>query len=251
MILRYPQHVREMLAIEGFYLAGPMSSSPNPNCNYEQFHEVTRKLREMYVPVFNPAELTVNPGEWERSQYLAIDLQYITSPNCVGVLCLPDWRTSAGARLEVHTALEFGKGVYELTDIDRVVITPVYDFEPAPVETISSPEAPAPRVSALQRAHSLIYGERQGVYDHPWRNFQRMAERWNGILRAKGVLAYDRELSRWDIPEMMSALKWARLDNDPMHTDSVVDAAGYAGTYEMLMEWTEKELAKTAEQTAA
>jgi len=83
--------------------------------------------------------------------------------------------------------------------------------------------------SILEEALRLTTGDRQKVYSHPALDFAKVAEMAGPILRS-------------DIdPRLRHALymiqvKIARLLNTPDHHDSVVDIAGYANTYAMVLE---------------
>lgn len=82
--------------------------------------------------------------------------------------------------------------------------------------------------SVLAEAERLIFGERQGDYGHPSRNFGDIARLWNVYLerRPPGPLVPP------DVCAMMALLKMARLASNPAHRDSVVDAIGYLALYE-------------------
>ena len=65
---------------------------------------------------------------------------------------------------------------------------------------------------------------REGVYGSPEENFDRVATMMTAILSDK--LKYD--ISPADAVMIMCGIKLARLINQPNHTDSQVDLAGYA-----------------------
>jgi hypothetical protein len=81
----------------------------------------------------------------------------------------------------------------------------------------------------LEEAKKLTNIDRQKIYGHPADDFRKVAEMVQPILRS-------------DIePELKHALymcqvKIARLLNTPYHLDSIVDLAGYANTYAMIVE---------------
>jgi hypothetical protein len=86
--------------------------------------------------------------------------------------------------------------------------------------------------SALIEAYGLIHGERQKVYSHPLDDFGRTAKIWSGIL---GI-----EVTAEQVALCMCGVKISRLISTPGHRDSIVDLAGYAGCYEMVVEERKK-----------
>jgi len=84
---------------------------------------------------------------------------------------------------------------------------------------------PAKPQSILQAAHSIVHGDREQTYGDAGKNFRTIAAYWNThILAAKSIEA---RLTEADVCGMMILLKQARLANNPNHTDSMVDIAGY------------------------
>lgn len=82
--------------------------------------------------------------------------------------------------------------------------------------------------SILQRAHDLIFGQRERDYAPPKVNFERIAARWSQHL---GIT-----ITPERVAAMMVDLKVARLCNDVSHEDTWVDIAGYCGCWERLKE---------------
>ena len=84
-------------------------------------------------------------------------------------------------------------------------------------------------MNILEEAAKLTNKDRQEIYGHPADDFRKVAIMTQPILRS-------------DIePELKHALymcqvKIARLLNTPYHIDSVIDLAGYANTYAMILE---------------
>lgn len=77
----------------------------------------------------------------------------------------------------------------------------------------------------LDRAKDAVEG--RGLnYGKPENNFNRIARRWNTHL--KNRYGVDVEIDAVDVAVMCLDLKLARLENDPSHLDSWIDAAGYA-----------------------
>jgi hypothetical protein len=95
-----------------------------------------------------------------------------------------------------------------------------------PVVPVTDLEANAD--SPILEAYGLVHGSRQAKYGHPADDFARTAALW-------------RALFGWNVtPEnvalAMMCVKLSRLQATPDHRDSVVDLAGYAETYQMVME---------------
>ena len=74
------------------------------------------------------------------------------------------------------------------------------------------------RTQILEKAESLINGDRQQDYGEARESFDAIAEMWSAYL---GAAVFGR-----DVCNMMALLKIARLRNGP-HEDSSVDGAGY------------------------
>lgn len=109
------------------YLAGPMTNLPQ--FNFPRFLEVAAKLRAADYNIINPAELDDretfkwalphdngnhaaenpdgNPYGDDYLKFLRRDVNIVTHPNCVGVICLENWEDSRGARIETFIATEF------------------------------------------------------------------------------------------------------------------------------------------------
>jgi hypothetical protein len=86
--------------------------------------------------------------------------------------------------------------------------------------------------SILMEAARLINGDRAQDYRHPLDNFTRIAELWSIIL--------DHPVTPEDHILCMLAVKIARLVHTPEHMDSIIDLAGYAGTYEQVLKERER-----------
>lgn len=84
------------------------------------------------------------------------------------------------------------------------------------------------KLSVLEEAHKIIYGDREKTYGRPSKNLETIAKVWQAYLDARG----DAPLAHKDVAVMMILLKAARLANDQGHRDSVVDICGYAALIE-------------------
>lgn len=104
-----------------WYVAGPMSF--RPSFNFPLFDRVTAKLREMGFSVISPAELDApeiraaamaspdgEPGKYTQmanqtwADFLSRDVKLIAD-SVGGIVLLPEWETSRGARLEAFVGL--------------------------------------------------------------------------------------------------------------------------------------------------
>lgn len=110
-----------------YYLAGPMSNIPQ--FNYPAFFRIAGKLREMGYKIQSPAELdspetfeaamasvdgslgsgVVNGETW--GDFLARDVKLIAD-QVDGIIAMPTWIRSRGARLELFVATLCNKPVW-------------------------------------------------------------------------------------------------------------------------------------------
>ncbi len=89
-------------------------------------------------------------------------------------------------------------------------------------------------MTILDEANELTSKDRQKVYGHPADDFAKVAAMSAPILASN----IDPRLKH---ALYMVQVKVARLINTPNHHDSIVDLAGYANTYAMILERIEKE----------
>ena len=92
----------------------------------------------------------------------------------------------------------------------------------------------------LEEALKLTTDDRQKVYSHPAEDFARVVEMAGPILRS----SIDPRLKH---ALYMIQVKIARLLVTPNHRDSLVDIAGYANTYAMVLERIADELRSKSE----
>jgi hypothetical protein len=85
--------------------------------------------------------------------------------------------------------------------------------------------------SILLEAEMLVNGPRQVDYDHPKRNFARIAAILNVVLHHRLLAQIEPE----DVGMMMIAVKLARQTHRPQR-DNLVDIAGYAETISRIQE---------------
>jgi hypothetical protein len=93
----------------------------------------------------------------------------------------------------------------------------------------------------LEAAAKLTSEDRQKVYGHPADDFAKVAQMTEPILKSN----ID---SRLKHALYMAQVKIARLLNTPDHMDSVIDLAGYANTYAMVLKRIKTEK-KTKDET--
>jgi hypothetical protein len=89
-------------------------------------------------------------------------------------------------------------------------------------------------MNILQEADKLTSVDRQSVYGHPADDFAKIAALTVPIVNSN----IDPRLKH---ALYMIQVKVARLLNSPEHQDSIVDIAGYANTYNMVVEKIKKE----------
>ena len=105
-----------------FYLAGPMSGIPQ--ANFPAFAEAAAYLRSLGAEIVSPAEMdspeivaetmadatgTVHAEQW--GEFLARDVKLVAD-EVDGIVCLPGFADSRGARLECFVALLCNKPVF-------------------------------------------------------------------------------------------------------------------------------------------
>lgn len=73
----------------------------------------------------------------------------------------------------------------------------------------------------LDQAKSLIYEDRHDAYGEYTTNAENLAQMLSIVLGFP--------VQRAQVPLILCVVKLSRLANDPTHTDSWVDLAGYAG----------------------
>jgi len=99
-----------------------------------------------------------------------------------------------------------------------------------PVEQPEQPEqrTAAHETSILEEAQELIHGDRHEDYGHPFKDFSKTARLWSVVL---GV-----DVTPEQVALCMVCLKISRELHRPKR-DNIVDAAGYLGTLEMVLDY--------------
>ncbi|GMV07371.1 MAG: hypothetical protein AMXMBFR53_36460 [Gemmatimonadota bacterium] len=197
------------------YLAGPMTGYVA--WNFPAFKEAAVRLRDAGVEVVSPAEMdeadSVPPGGREWAEYLRRDL--VRLMECRSVAVLPGWQASKGASLEVHVARALGMPIYD-----------AHTLQPY-TETV------------LEEARRVVDGDRGRDYGHPSVNHGCTAAMMQTYLQRRygGAGAFD----ALDVCSFNIIQKLSRLANTPHHRDSLVDIAGYARNWEMVLSPPEPE----------
>jgi Domain of unknown function (DUF6378) len=101
------------------------------------------------------------------------------------------------------------------------------------VEEVNKPKklkAIKPKVSVLEEAQTIIYGDREKTYGHPAKNLKTIANMWNAYMNNMDDGNFT--ITAKDVAAMMMLVKVARFANDPSHRDNLVDVCGYAALIE-------------------
>lgn len=88
------------------------------------------------------------------------------------------------------------------------------------------------KIPLLHQAETLINGQRQADYGGKLQNFTQIAMGFNMVLATKLTSPVTPD----DVALLMNQVKVARLAKSPLHTDSILDIAGYAGCLAELQE---------------
>jgi hypothetical protein len=121
----------------------------------------------------------------------------------------------------------------EVTAADEITQLPPETLQEVAYEATQGRKVKRPmkaKVSILQEAETIIYGDREKTYGHPAKNLKTIASMWSAYLNNTddGNFA----LTAKDVAAMMMLVKVARFANDPNHRDNLVDVCGYAALIE-------------------
>jgi len=113
-----------------YYLAGPMSGRPNDNI--PAFEDAAGYLRHLGYHIFSPVEMEQMTGQSKPSSELSNnELRRIARQDmlmiaewCDGIILLPGWEVSKGAKAEYALARWLGMECYELRSHS------LYEIEP-------------------------------------------------------------------------------------------------------------------------
>ena len=93
-----------------YYVSGPMTGYPANNT--AAFDRACALLRDRGYQVVSPHEKVSEALGLTWEEYLREDIRHLL--DCYGVVMLPGWPESKGARLELSIALALGMPVYYL-----------------------------------------------------------------------------------------------------------------------------------------
>jgi Domain of unknown function (DUF6378)/Domain of unknown function (DUF4406) len=254
------------------YIAGPMRGLPEHN--YPAFNSLEDFIWTHGVPGVDVKVAPVNPARnfggdttREYADYMRLDIPQLAK--CHGIVILPGWETSEGARLEIEIARHLGLDFFYAWKVAAPVLGVGGDgweihAGEAPdatwrdgVATLKAPtlaeategarqeclgvmrdylsERNAPEPVEVEASRLVRQGHRQKDYGHPRGDFDTIAALWSPILGA--------EVNAEKVALCMIALKMARLTSNPKHRDSLVDVIGYAICYDRLDEPLSEEAA--------
>lgn len=213
------------------YVAGPMSGYPEHN--FPAFRTAAKILRSMGHDVTSPVEMdesdgfdattapNVAPGSEQWAAFLARDIKVVVDVE--GVVVIEGWEKSRGAALEVHVARELGKPVYRIA---AFYSHPGHKSHLEEVKVPTKYRAPSSE-NILEEASRIVGGDRGDDYGHPGDDFARTAGAWAAL--------FGWEVTPAQVALAMVIVKISRLQETPDKRDSIVDIAGYARTYEMVL----------------
>lgn len=64
---------------------------------------------------FSPIDICPYDPNKTWADYMAVDIKFLDE-ECDSILMLPNWKDSAGARIELQTAIERGKTIYFMSE---------------------------------------------------------------------------------------------------------------------------------------
>lgn len=104
-----------------YYISGPMFGKPKHN--FPLFNKVEAFLVKQGFEVINPAKFYEGPAKDQQERFRRIrnDIKVILdTPNLTGIVLLPDWNTSTGAKAELYVAQELMHcKVYEYIEYNK------------------------------------------------------------------------------------------------------------------------------------
>ena len=98
------------------YISGHLTfgGAADPTPNIAAFNSAADKLRSLGFDVINPVE-NIGDKDTMWSQWMRADLRLLLT--CDGIVMLPRWEESKGARLENHNARELGMSIRFIEEV--------------------------------------------------------------------------------------------------------------------------------------
>lgn len=187
------------------YVSGPMRGVKD--LNKPAFSAVARRAASRGWRVYNPSDESPEMAAATYATCIKKDVEFLLKAK--GIVLLPGWQKSEGARFEAEVAKNFGLDFFEALPLRGNI-----DYT---IRQTSVPEIGAEGID--QEARRLVYGDRAATYGHPRGDFDRVAKMWGAILNT--------DINAEQVAIMMVAFKLARLSQTPTHHDSQVDTIGY------------------------
>lgn len=200
------------------YTAGPMRG--RPDFNYPAFNALAARLRADGFTVNCPAENFGGDSTHEYSEYMNLDLRMVLDSD--GIVLMPGWRDSEGARLEASIAKALGKKFYKAW---------LYDGNPSDhPDSWQYAEMETPEFTAVEGidsdARGLVYGARNALYGPPVLDFTIVGRKWAATLSGH-LQEHVADIPPEIVAVMLTDLKTSRQSRTPSHRDSRVDVIGY------------------------
>lgn len=210
---------KEWLGRSRVYVSGPMRGIDE--FNFPAFNEAAKVLRGQGYDVINPAETFDGATDRKWEDYMRVDIESLLQVDEVALL--PNWQNSVGVKVELTVAAALGLRVWDYTTGEDVDVS--WLIQPGATEVAAVKKTD--QETALQAAQRIVHGARQKDYGHPYDDFKKTAGYWSVLF---GI-----DVKPWQVAMAQWLLKTSRLQNTPTHYDSVVDVAGYAGTYDLVI----------------
>ena len=206
------------------YIAGPMTGYKD--FNFPAFFKAEKWFENQGFEVVNPARLDDGDTTKEWEYYLKRDIGLLAG--CDEIALLEGWDSSKGATLEALVAYQLGLGV--MAERGEGTAKAWRHTERAYIANNINLSLISPKKTGviLSEAQSLVHGDRQSDYGHPYHDFSRTAQMWSAIL--------GQEVTPAQVGLCMIAVKVSRECHKPKR-DNLVDIAGYAETVRMVREY--------------
>lgn len=92
-----------------YYLSGPMAGYPE--FNFPMFQKAMEQLTASGINILSPHQIKHAKADQPWEEFLRVDLIEMLQ-ECAGIILLPGWPQSKGARMELDAALKLSWPVY-------------------------------------------------------------------------------------------------------------------------------------------